>query len=171
MPTTRRATIIDTQRIAQIHVAGWQTAYRGIVPDAILDALKPDDRQTQWDQRMRDNYGDLLVCTSGNRIMGFCHLMPSRDANAGDAHEIAALYIDPAAWRQGCGRALCQDALTAAREHGAPTVTLWVLAQNAAGRRFYEAIGFAPDGATKTEKRPEFSLEELRYRIDIRETA
>ena len=124
MRTIRQAILADTPRIAEIHVAGWQQAYRGIVPDEILDTMKPGDRQILWDELVQENYGDLLVAISADRISGFCHLIPSRDNDAGEAHEIAAIYIDPTTWRQGCGRALCEHALVIAREHDVPAVTL-----------------------------------------------
>ena len=169
MLTTRRATLADTDRISEIHVAGWQTAYQGMVPDSVLDAMEPGNLKPQWDQRVRDNFGDLRVTNSGNQITGFCHLIPSRDTDAGEAHEIAAIYIDPAAWRRGYGRALCEAARSTAKQHEATEVTLWVLRDNTPGRRFYEAMGFTHDGGTKTEERPEFTMEGVRYRIDVKE--
>jgi hypothetical protein len=35
----RPATPDDADAIASVHVRSWQAAYRGIVPDAMLDAL------------------------------------------------------------------------------------------------------------------------------------
>lgn len=171
MPTIRHATLADTQRIAEIHVAGWQTAYRGVIPDPVIDAMETEKLRPQWDQRVRDNLGDLLLAISNDQITGFCHLIPSRDTDAGDAFEISAIYIDPLSWRQGCGRALCEAALSTAKQHGAPEVTLWVFTDNSPGRRFYEAFGFICDGATKTEERLGFILEGVRYRIEVLKTA
>jgi hypothetical protein len=35
----RRATLDDAPAIARVHVAAWQRAYRGQMPDAVLDGL------------------------------------------------------------------------------------------------------------------------------------
>ncbi len=171
MQKTRRAASADSRRIAEIQVAGWQAAYRGIIPDDYLDAMVPERRQPFWEEQIRNECGDLFATAAEGHVTGFCHLIPSRDADGGEAAEIVAIYVDPSAWRQGCGRSLCAAALAAARDRGAPCVTLWVLVENQAGRKFYEAMGFSADGATKSEDRPGFALEEMRYRIDPRRTA
>src|SRR5687767_3602644 len=36
----------DARAIADVHVRTWQSTYRGIVPDAYLDALSVDERGT-----------------------------------------------------------------------------------------------------------------------------
>jgi len=41
---------------------------------------------------------------------------------------------------------------------------LWVLEGNARARSFYQAHGWWPDGAVKTEQRGEALLNEVRYR-------
>lgn len=168
MHQARRAISEDCRRIAEIQVEGWKAAYRGIIPDDYLDSLKPENRHSFWDRQVHDECGELFVAAVGSEVMGFCHLIPSRDADGDGIAEIAAIYVDPTAWRNGCGRSLCDAALASAIERNAPWVTLWVLVENALGRRFYEAMGFVPDGATKSEDRPGFTLEELRYRIDPR---
>ena len=98
-------------------------------------------------------------------IIGFCDLIPSRDKDAGQAvGEIAAIYVLCEHWRKGAGRALCDCALSEARQRGYGVVTLWVLASNSGARRFYETMGFSLDGVTKTEKASDGSeLHEIRF--------
>ena len=168
MHKARRATSADSRRIAEIQVEGWKAAYRGIIPNDYLDAMEPERRHSFWDQQVCDECGDMFVAAADSEVAGFCHLIPSRDADGEEVHEVAAIYVEPTAWRQGCGRLLCDAALASAIQRGAPWVTLWVLVGNALGRRFYEAMGFSLDGATKSEHQPGFTLEEIRYRIDPR---
>ena len=40
----RAATPDDARGIAEVHVAGWRWAYRGQMPDALLDSLSVEDR-------------------------------------------------------------------------------------------------------------------------------
>ena len=49
---------------------------------------------------------------------------------------------------------------------GHKVVTLWVLEKNIAARKFYEAMGFTLDGATK-EVRIGTTLKTVRYRKSI----
>lgn len=168
MNTARRATPEDSKRIAEIQVEGWQAAYRGIIPDDYLDSLDSEKRSSIWNQLIGDECGEVCVAVTDNAVTGFCHLIPSRDADSEGAFEIAAIYVDPKAWRQGYGSSLCEVALQSAFLHGSPWVTLWVLAENHLGRRFYEAMGFFPDGVTKSEELRGLTLEEVRYRIDPR---
>jgi len=67
---------------------------------------------------------------------------------AGSVGELYALYVTPAWWSTGAGRALMGSVLSALGGDGYRRVILWVLADNARARRFYERAGFAADGAT-----------------------
>jgi GNAT superfamily N-acetyltransferase len=99
--------------------------------------------------------------------VGFCSVAtPSRDNDATPRMaEIEALYVDPAVWRQGVGRALIEQALSGLRAGGWREVTLWMFAGNANAGAFYTHVGFAPDGA---EKVPEWSGEkEVRLRASV----
>ncbi len=58
------------------------------------------------------------------------------------AAELYALYVAPAYWSTGAGRALMGRVLEEARAEGYPRIVLWVLEQNARARRFYERAGF-----------------------------
>ena len=164
----RQATPADARKIAQIHVETWRAAYRGQMPDAILDALDADKRAIFWNDHLAAESNGTLVVESENAIIGFCDLVPSRDrdSNPKQVGEIAAIYVQPEFWRKGAGGALCRFALRAARLQKYLSVTLWVLASNAAARKFYEAMGFSLDGAAKVDQSSNnYELHEVRYRI------
>ena len=62
------------------------------------------------------------------------------------AAELYALYVAPAYWSTGAGRALMGRVLEEAQAEGYPRIVLWVLEQNARARRFYERAGFRQRG-------------------------
>jgi GNAT superfamily N-acetyltransferase len=166
----RRAAPADARAIAAVHVTSWQVAYRGIVPDEVLDALSVEGRERGWRERLGrpDELHRLtLVAERDGAVAGFCSIAaPSRDDDAGErTAEVAALYVEPAQWRTGVGRALLGAALDALRADGFADATLWVLADNARGRAFYERVGFAADGAT--QDLAELDAREVRLRAAL----
>ena len=166
----RQATSADARKIAQIHVETWRAAYRGQMPDAILDALDADKRTIFWNNHLATRPHEILVIESDKAIIGFCVLVPSRDkdSNPHEVGEIAAIYVQPEFWRKGAGRELCRFALRAARLQKYLSVTLWVLASNVAAQKFYETMGFSLDGATKVDQcLNNYELHEVRYRISV----
>jgi ribosomal protein S18 acetylase RimI-like enzyme len=166
----RRATPADTTAIARVHVASWQVAYRGYFPDDVLDNLSVVDREAMWEPRLAGNQHNIWVTEADQGVNGFISACPSRDPDAPppDFAEIAALYIHPAAWRTGCGRALCKAAFAALRTTPAQTVTVWVLTANARARHFYESVGFVLDDARKDITLFGITLPEVRYRLSLR---
>jgi len=164
----RKASEYDATRIAEIQVGTWQVAYRGLLPDDYLDGLDPVRRTVVWKGLLSAAQGVVFVAMKDSHIVGFCDVLPSRDAAAPpEIAEIAALYVEPSAWGTGAGRSLVASAVEYARDHGFVVLTLWVLSTNTRARRFYEKAGFSPDGAEKSEERSGVSLHELRYRLDL----
>lgn len=148
--TVRRATRDDANAIADIHVRSWQVAYRGLVPDALLDGLSVQQRRTIWSQLLENNDDSFtLVAERDAALVGFCSMAtPSRDNDAAEATcEVAAIYVAPQAWRTGIGHTLLATALHDVRQDGWHEVTLWVFAANAGAIAFYNGFGFMPDGA------------------------
>jgi GNAT superfamily N-acetyltransferase len=143
----------DAAAIARVHVCAWQGAYRGLVPDALLDGLSVAQREEVWRGILAGEgaASSTLVARRNGSLVAFCSLAaPSRDDDAAPATcEIAAIYVEPASWRQGIGRALLAAAVRRALDDGFDDATLWAFAQNRAGRAFYERIGFEPDGAQR----------------------
>jgi RimJ/RimL family protein N-acetyltransferase len=166
----RQATLADARNIAQIHVETWRAAYRGQIPDAVLDTLDTDQRAIFWNKHLATQPHGIMVVESDRTIIGFCDLVPSRDrdSNPGEVGEIAAIYVQPEFWRKGAGTALCRFSLRAASLQKCLSVTLWVLASNVAARKFYETMGFSLDGATKVDQSlKNYELHEVRYRISV----
>lgn len=158
----RPATPSDADAIARIHVDTWRAAYRGQIPESYLDSLSTADRARTWAGTLaRPGPGKVLVT---ERLTGFCFFGPSRDGEDAVA-EIFALYVRPDSWRRGDGRLLCDEALKDARDRECSAMTLWVLKTNERARRFYDHVGYAPDGAERTHTRlTGFPLPEMRYR-------
>ena len=148
----RRAQPSDARGLAIVHVRAWQAAYRGLVPDAVLDGVSVAAREERWRALLSGGSRTLVACDSGT-VAGLCSVIaPARDPRLpADAAEIAAIYVDPDRWRAGLGRALLRTALGELRDEGFATAVLWLLEGNDRALRFYEACGFVPDGATKIE--------------------
>jgi len=167
--TLRGAKREDARAIAEIHVAAWRAAYRGLMPDDYLASLSVDERAKMWHDALgRPSPTQLALAEIDGTLAGFGIYGPTRDEEPPEVAEIYAVNIHPDYWRRGAGRLLCEHALreAAAREHGA--MTLWVMSGNERARGFYERLGFAPDGALRTNSeligRP---FDELRYRKAI----
>ena len=67
----RAATISDAYSIAEVQVAGWQAAYRGIMPDSVLDGLSVPKREEMWQRILAEQRFQLLVAEQDGRIIGF----------------------------------------------------------------------------------------------------
>src|SRR5687768_920862 len=50
MWTVRRAAAVDAAELARINVNSWRRAYRGIVDDAFLDSMDPEQRVPGWER-------------------------------------------------------------------------------------------------------------------------
>jgi ribosomal protein S18 acetylase RimI-like enzyme len=157
-PTHVRAGVAaDANAIARVHVRSWEAAYRGVVPDAVIDRFSVEDRERTWRERLsvRGAPSFTLVAEHDRRLAGFCSvILPSRDDDAGErTGEVAAVYVDPDDWRAGVGRALLEASLSLLRQQAWDDATLWVLASNERARAFYERFGFVPDGARMQDER------------------
>jgi GNAT superfamily N-acetyltransferase len=161
----RLGTPADAEAIAVVHVDSWRAAYRGIVPDAILDGLSLERRAAGWRGTM-DRAGDerVWVVERGGRVIGFAATGPARDDDvAAGTGEVAAIYLDPAAWSTGVGRQVFAAAVDDLRRRRFGRLVLWVLTANSRARRFYEAAGWQPDGTSRMLDFDGTPIEEIRY--------
>lgn len=162
----REAALDDAAGIAAVHVASWQGAYRGQLPDDVLDGLSVERRTAGWQQLLTDDAWFTLVAEDDQgRVVGFLHGGPARDEDAdATTGEVMGIYALPAVWGTGAGRELMAEGVSRLRSAGYRTATLWVLDSNARARRFYERAGWAPDGTTKNDVVAGVRVDEVRYR-------
>ncbi|MDP9405843.1 MAG: GNAT family N-acetyltransferase, partial [Actinomycetota bacterium] len=78
--------------------------------------------------------------------------------------EVYALNVDPDRWGGGVGRALLDAGCEHLRRAGFHDAVLWVHPDNARARAFYEAAGWAADGAERREQVLGVDVPEVRYR-------
>ena len=139
----RNATIYDIEKIADIKIEGWQTAYRGIVEDYYLDNM---DREKEIEKRRNniDKGVNIIVAESNNDIVGFClyrnfNNYPEKYPNA-DC-EISSLYVTSKLKRNGIGRKLMHYVIELLKKEGKTTMILGCLKENYPSRAFYEKMG------------------------------
>ncbi|MBV8757768.1 MAG: GNAT family N-acetyltransferase [Deltaproteobacteria bacterium] len=138
----REATLDDATGIARAHTDSWQTSYRGILPDTVLDRIDVGQRAETRRRILRDRSIYQLVAydlTHGD-IVGFCDAGPAR-RHVPYAGELYAIYIIDRAKRYGLG----EEMMDRVRAHFAASdmrsMIVWVLDNNHHARRFYEAQG------------------------------
>jgi ribosomal protein S18 acetylase RimI-like enzyme len=159
----------DARGIAEVHVRSWQSAYRGIISDDVLDRLSVDDFLARREEIFREATTIIWVVECDGRIVGFVDAATSRDADAlPDATgELLSVYLLADFWERGVGRALYRRAFISLAERGYKAVTTWVLSDNARARAFYERIGMRPDGAEKQTHLGSHELSAIRYRAAL----
>ncbi len=91
--------------------------------------------------------GRTIVAENAGKLVGFAVVLRREDGDA----ELDGLFVEPAQWRHGIGRALVEQAERLATTDGA--VSLWVTA-NTRALEFYGACGFVTVGEVATRFRP-----------------
>lgn len=140
--TIRPATLADAEGLARVHVDTWRSAYRGIVPDEVLDTLSYAGRAARWHEILLRTEGTTvnLVAEEEGQVVGFASGGPMREGPPGVDGELYALYVRAEAQGRGLGRRLTQAAAAWLHTHGYHSMLVLVLADNPACH-FYERLG------------------------------
>lgn len=89
--------------------------------------------------------GNVRAAWDAMRPLGFHSLIAGR---ADHVAELDGLFVDPAFWRRGIGRALFNDARALARSRGCRRIEVTA---NPRALGFYVKMGFSDDGVAKTQ--------------------
>ncbi|WP_231882009.1 GNAT family N-acetyltransferase [Microbacterium aurantiacum] len=160
----RTAEVDDARGIAVVHVTSWQTAYRGLLPDDMLDELSVEQREGRSRAMLADPHpaGRTIVADRDGEIVGWASFGAGRDEGAGEQGELWALYARPDLYSTGVGHALIAAVETALCEEGFASAYLWVLDGNDRAATFYERRGWTEDGTVKLDERQNTTLLERR---------
>lgn len=168
-PIIRDATPADAAAIAEVQVAAWKLAYRGMLPDATLRELTVQQRAISWQKILADYPRATFVSVLGSMMTGWIGFGKSRDDDRPAlSGEVYGLYVTPGHWRSGHGTTLWWTAVERLTQEGFRSVDVWVLEANERARRFYESVGCLLDkGAGKMFEGDGFSVPEVRYSLAL----
>jgi GNAT superfamily N-acetyltransferase len=134
----------DLLGLARVHVATWQSTYRGLVPDARLDTLTVENDIAsgfgRWLKSPEPGRVYLVAHRSEGEIVGFAIGGPNRHPEDGFSGELGAIYILKEHQGQGIGSALVGHVARHLLATGRSDMIVWVIAENPY-RRFYEKLG------------------------------
>ena len=142
--TIRPADDDDVTGLTHVHISSWQTSYRGMVPDEMLDTQSVERREGYWRQVIGGegiSQFVLVAQTEQGDIAGFVSGGKSRLETLPFDGELYAIYLLESYKRQGIGERLFRAALEKLKTDGYRSMMLWVLADNIPARRFYEKMG------------------------------
>lgn len=162
----REATVADAEGIARVHTDSWQTSYRGILPDTVLDRIDVGQRAESRRKILRDRSVFQLVAydvTHGD-IVGFCDAGASR-RHMPYAGEVYAIYLAHRAKRHGIGQEMFERVQAWLVANEMRSMIVWVLENNHHARRFYEAMG-GTQGSRLSSRVGGYPVVELSYLWD-----
>lgn len=167
----RAAEPSDALAVARVHVRSWQSAYRSLLAEEYLASLRPEDRAARYDFASADPAAPKTTLASeGDLVLGFVTTAPSRDGDLPLYGELCALYVDPDHWGRGVGRLLVAEARRRLFVQGFTDALLWMMAGNQRADRFYRRDNWLPDGNSRTESMWSISVDEIRYRRNLKDS-
>ena len=136
----RPAVRADAPAIADLHVASWRAAYRGIYSDQFLDQEAPAERLGFWTGILAgDAFRIALVAEEAGTIIGIC--LALKDEEHGFDALIETLHVAPDRRGGRLGAVLLCTVVSDLIAAGCKTAFLWVFQNNHPARRFYERLG------------------------------
>jgi L-amino acid N-acyltransferase YncA len=137
----RHAVSADAVAVAVIHVAAWRAAYRGFLPHDYLAKLSVDARIAYWTETIGTGDIGIVVAEIDGAVLGWAAF--GIDC---EVAELQAIYVDPAHWYRGIGKALCRCMFRSITARGCRQVTVWAFAGNAPALQFYASLNFRHNG-------------------------
>jgi len=159
--TVRKAALDDTEAIAVVHAAAWQTAFT-FLPARFLEAMTAAQVLAKWRDDLRRPATPLFVAVHDDRsVVGFLQVRAT-----GGEGEVMSLYVHPSSWRRGVGSTLLAFAEAWLIDRRVHTATLWTAKESHQARGFYEHHGWRASGATQTQHLgpSRVALHEVEYR-------
>ncbi len=133
---------------SEIYVKSWKAAYSGIAPQRYLDELTVGNCAAVLENSPLSN---VLLEDKGVFVATGAY-GKARDGKYGDYGEIVSVYVLPEHFGKGYGTVLFDFMTGKLRSMGMNKICLWVLEENSRARRFYEKMGFVPNGDKITEE-------------------
>jgi GNAT superfamily N-acetyltransferase len=170
--SVRPALPADAEEIARVQVVTWRTAYRSLLPTAVLDEWDADAAAASWRTAVTSpptpGHG-VLVALERNTLVGFAAYGPAelvateQPDPSGPTTELTTLIVEPRWGRRGHGSRLLAAVADLAEGSGATRLTVWLPEADTVSAGFYESAGWAPDGWARTLDTGDEPLREIRW--------
>ena len=136
------ANATDAPRITQLQISNWQLS----VPE-VAQKLIPAEVESKWAQAItfHGDIGRVLVCEREGNLIGIAAIEFS-----GEASLLSLLEVAPEFRRQLVGARLINAVADLAQQAGCHHMTLWLNVDQTDAQLFFESMGWAPSGATRT---------------------
>jgi GNAT superfamily N-acetyltransferase len=140
----RAAKVEDAARIATVEVLAQQIAYRHFLPASHLDNMSVSDRTQVWYGFIQsDDPTQVIVAAHDERVIGWMRIGKYSNPEMG---YIFDLFVLPDYWGKGIGEGLMYEAHQVFNDNGHKAALLYVFEANMRARRFYDRLGWSPDG-------------------------
>ncbi|MDN5805996.1 MAG: GNAT family N-acetyltransferase [Brevibacterium sp.] len=185
----RRAHVDDAAGIAEVHIAAWSAAYRGIMADEILDSLDLDRQTAGWAKSLSAEQNPMSTLAAvqpvagasagaeapADRIVGFGGVCPPRDTaevldrlpEASGLGQLAAINLRPEAFGTGVGALLLHALEDELRALGYTHAYLMVAEGNARAMGFYAKHGWHRTEITHVFDAVSPAVPERMFTIDL----
>ena len=151
----RPAVVQDARAIAEAHVESWRSTYRGIFPEALLNGLSVEKRESFWRGSLAAQEPSPAITLVGSDVRGnlvaFLSGGKERTGQLGCDGEIYAIYLLEEAQRKGLGGLLVRQFVRDLEMLGLGSMAVWVLDLNPS-KRFYERLGAKVIGQKEIEQ-------------------
>lgn len=150
-----------------IHSNSWKQAYRGIIPNEMIEAFTPEKRAAIFSNVIETQPEEYYLFMANNRPAGIASLSKCHEESAPDyIGEIYSFYFHPDFWGSSATHMGFQFCINRLKALGFTQITIWVLNDNLRAKRFYEKNGFVLDGHSQ-EIEIGKKLLEVRYSKNI----
>lgn len=148
--TVRETRPADAQRIAELHVEGWQE-FRAFVPRDVMDARTVGTRTAEWAEFLEgDRAGTwTAVAELDGAVVGFASTRLLRAPEYGARGEVKNLFVDSTVRGAGVGRRLLADAARWLAANGGEPIVLYSFTENPY-RGAYDRLGGTVAGERPT---------------------
>lgn len=137
----RKATIEDAETIIDINIKVWNTTYKDLIPQEIIDKLQTKDYTRI--KRQKNNIkekNNTYVAEVDGKIVGFNTFGKTRDENYKNAGEIYAEYILDEYQGLGLGRRMAIACMKELIKEGHTTLITKCLDRNSSNK-FHKSLG------------------------------
>jgi GNAT superfamily N-acetyltransferase len=134
-----------------VQVAAWEAAYRGLIPDDVIDGRTVEVRASQWKASLgQPDRLTLVACNERGSVEGFASALILDCPDRGFQSYLQTLYVLPGCWRTGIGRHLLFEICARLQAAGIENMALRTMRLGAA-RAFYERFGarLVPEGIVR----------------------